>query len=263
VEEQRYPRKATAEEVSREAERILAQYLSADDVASIVEHDVVRLHVVAARFRHVGALEGRAQLPGLVLAALLNGVSRSALGASVERVVFDARGEAGPFATFQELPTRRVPLTTENVRSALLASAAIPGVMLGVRDPAGAPRGIYRDGGVADYHFGTEIDPPEGIALYPHFYSHLVPGYFDKLLRHRRTRGLRRTVLIAPTAAFVESLPYSKIPDRTDFSRLTDRERIPAWRTVMERTKELGEAFHEVVERGKIRTAVAPIEPAR
>ncbi|HVU00342.1 MAG TPA: hypothetical protein VHE30_01270 [Polyangiaceae bacterium] len=259
VEEQRYARGATAADVSAEAERILDAYLREEDVRSIVEHRRVRLHVVTARFRHLGALEGRAQLPALGLAALLNAVSRRALGVSVERVVFDAGGDPGPFGSFRELPTRRAPLTVENTRAALRASAAIPGVMQGLSDPTGAPRGVYRDGGVADYHFGVEIDPPEGIALYPHFYEHLVPGYFDKLLRHRRTRGLRRTVLVAPSSGFVASLPGSKIPDRTDFSRLPDRERIPAWRTVIERTRELGDAFHDLVESGKIRSVVAPL----
>ncbi|HEY6561974.1 MAG TPA: hypothetical protein VI072_32125 [Polyangiaceae bacterium] len=111
-----------------------------------------------------------------------------------------------------------------------------------VRDPAGAPPGIYRDGGVADYHFGSEIDPKDGLALYPYFYSHLVPGFFDKALTWRRTRGLSRTILIAPSPEFVASLPYGKIPDRHDFARIPEAERLTAWRKVLARSRELGDA---------------------
>src|SRR6201999_2065831 len=146
---------------------------------------IVHLHVVTARFRHLGAFEGVTQLAGLALAAALNAIARPALSGSIERVVFDAGGDPGPFAPWRHLPTRHVPLTRENLRAALSASAAIPAVMLGVQNPPGAPPGVYRDGGITDYHFGSEIDPGSGIALYPHFYSHLVPGWFDKALRSR------------------------------------------------------------------------------
>jgi hypothetical protein len=181
------------------------------------------------------------------------------MGASVERVVFDAGGDPGPFAPWRHLPTRHVPLTAGNVEAAHAASAAIPAVMHGVRDPVGAPKGTYRDGGVADYHFGREIDSHEGLSLYPHFYPHLVPGYFDKSLFWRRTRGLRRTVLLAPSAEFVASLPGGRIPDRTDFARLRDEERLPAWRTVLQRSRELGEAFGELVYGGRIGRVAEPL----
>jgi len=125
-------------------------------------------------------------------------------------------------------------------------------VMEGVRDPIGAPRGTYRDGGIADYHFGSEIDPSEGLALYPHFYSHLVPGFFDKALTWRRTRGLCRTVILAPSPEFVASLPFGKIPDRKDFVHIPEAERIPAWNVVLQRSCELGEEFGELVASGRI-----------
>ena len=257
--EQRYDGRPSAAEVSREGARILDVLLGPDGVLPLVTHATVRLHIVTARFRHIGALEGRAQWLGLGLAALLNAVARPALRLSVERVVFDAGADAGPFAPWNHLPTRHVPLTLDNAYSALCATAAIPGVMQGVRTPHGAPVGVYRDGGVADYHFGTEVDVKDGLTLYPHFYSHLVPGYFDKGLRWRRTRGLRRTVLIAPSAEFVASLPGGKIPDRNDFVRMPEAERLQAWDTVLARSRELGAAFGELVESGDIRTAVRPL----
>ncbi|HJL15680.1 MAG TPA: hypothetical protein RMH99_08495 [Sandaracinaceae bacterium LLY-WYZ-13_1] len=259
VEEQRYEGRPTPAEVSREAARILDALLGDGGVGPLVTHDRVRLHLVTVRFRHLGALEGRPQVLGLGLAALLNAMHRGALRASLERVVFDARGDRGPFDPWRLLPTRHVALTEENARDALLASAAIPGVMTGVRDPAGAPPGVYRDGGVSDYHFGVEIDPSDGLALYPHFYPHLVPGWFDKRLPWRRTRGLRRVVLIAPSAAWVASLPGGKIPDRTDFERLSTDERVSIWRRVLARGEALGEAFASLVEGGRIAERARPL----
>ncbi len=257
--EQRYRPSPSAREVSREGERILDAVLGDEGVAPLVEHPALRLHIVTTRFRHLGGLEGPAQLLGLGLAALANALHRRALGACVERVVFDAQGDPGPFAPWRCLPTRHVPLTAENARQALAASAAIPRVMAGVPNPAGAPPGMYRDGGVADYHFGPEIEPPDGIALYPHFYPQLVPGWFDKPLRWRRTRGLRRVVVLAPSAAHVAALPYGRIPDRTDFVRMRDGERIPAWRRVLELGVRLGDAFGELMASGRIGQIARPL----
>ena len=89
-----------------------------------------------------------------------------------------------------------------------------------------------------------------------------MPGYFDKAFAFRRTRGLRRTVLLAPSDAFVASLPYGKIPDRKDFAALGESERRAAWRTVVARSKELGEAFAELVESGAIARVARPLDGA-
>jgi hypothetical protein len=250
--EQRYRRRPTPAEVSAEGDRILDALLGDEGVDPLVSHRLFRLHVVTARFRHVGASEGRGQLLGLGLAAVANAVHRRALGAVIERVVFDAGGDPGPFAPWGSLPTRHAPLTPDNARAALNASAAIPGVMSGVRNPPGAPPGVYRDGGVADYHFGPEIDRGGGLTLYPHFYPYLVPGWFDKGLSWRRTGGLRHVVVITPSADYVASLPGGRIPDRKDFERLRDAERIAGWRRVLDLGQELGEAFGELVIGGRI-----------
>lgn len=259
VDEQRYSRKPSPADVSAEGARILKALLGEVGVAPLVEHPLIRLHIVTARFRHLGALEGAAQFACLALAAGLNALSRQALSACIERVVFDAAGDAGPFAPWLHLPTRHVPLTRDNAIAALSASAAIPAVMAGVQNPSGAPPGTYRDGGVADYHFGQEIDPEDGLALYPHFFPHLVPGYFDKALTYRRTRGLRRAVLLAPSDEFVASLPCGKIPDRKDFAALPDADRVSAWRTAVARSHELGDEFGELVASGKIGRVARPL----
>jgi hypothetical protein len=135
IDEQRYARKPSPADVSAEGARILDALLGDGAVESIVDHPVIRLHVIAARFRHLGALEGRLQLLGLALAASLNAVHRPALAAGIERVVFDAGADPGPFAPWRDLPTRHCTLTRDNLKQALDASAAISAVMVGVRDP--------------------------------------------------------------------------------------------------------------------------------
>lgn len=254
--EQRYRKSPSADEVTAEAERILDLVLGRDGVASIVTNDKVQLHIVTTRFRHVGASEGALQLVGLGIAAVANLLHRRALSISVDRVLFDAQGDSGPFAPWSTLPTHHVPLTSENCRSALLASGAIPRVMRGIRDPHGAPPGVYRDGGIAEYHFGERIDPQDGLALYPHFYPHMIPGWFDKALPHRRSRGLRRLVLIAPSKDWVARLPHGRIPDRADFNRMNDGERVSAWRRTLAMGDELGQAFGEWLASGRLHERV-------
>jgi hypothetical protein len=256
---QRYSARPSPREVSAGGEQIMSEVLGAEGVAPLVEHPRLCLHIVTVRMRHLAACEGTAQKLGLGLAALLNVLDRRALGLALERVVFDARGEAAPFAPWRTLPTKHVPLTRENALSAILASASIPAVMAGVRNPHGAPPGTYRDGGVADYHFGREIDASEGLTLYPHFYPYLVPGWFDKALPWRRTRGLKHTLLIAPSAAHVAALPGGKIPDRDDFVRMNDRDRIAAWRQVVALGARMGDELSELMARNGVADAARPL----
>jgi hypothetical protein len=257
--EQRYSARPSPREVSEGGEKIMDVVLGAEGVAPLVEHPLLRLHIVTVRMRHLGAREGLAQKLALAAAALLNAVDRRALGLSLERVVFDALGEAAPFAPWRTLPTRHVPLTRDNALAAIHASTSIPAVMAGVQNPPGAPPGTYRDGGVADYHFGQEIDAAEGLTLYPHFYSYLVPGWFDKALPWRRTRGLSRTLLIAPSARHVAELPGGKIPDRDDFVRMNDADRIRAWRKVVALGARMGDELMELIDTNRLADNTLPL----
>ena len=140
----------------------------------------------------------------------------------------------------------------------------IPMVMSGVRDIDGAPAGTYRDGGLIDYHmnvpFGYDHD---GIVLFPHYVNRVIPGWFDKPLSWRRPVAayMENTLMVAPSPAFVKSLPMGKNPDRKDFMafRGRDAERMACWRTVADRSRELADAFFESVESGHIRTDVTSV----
>ena len=99
---------------------------------------------------------------------------------------------------------------------------------LGVRDIAGATAGLYRDGGIIDYHHDLPHSDDNRLTLYPHFYDYIVPGWFDKKLKWRRpsAANVDRTILISPSRDFVAKLPNAKIPDRRDFVSLSAAERV-------------------------------------
>src|SRR5690606_2267798 len=65
-------------------------------------------------------------------------------------------------------------LGTDSLRPALLASGSIPMVMEAVRDIPGASEGVYRDGGLLDYHLDLPWRAPGGV-LYPPFIDRVVP----------------------------------------------------------------------------------------
>jgi hypothetical protein len=126
--------------------------------------------------------------------------------------------------------------------------------MAGVQNPLGAPAGNYRDGGITDYHFDLRFEHPQGLALYPHFFPYMVPGWFDKSLSWRWVKGgaMENTLLIAPSPAFVAGLPYGKIPDRDDFVKLTEAERVRYWNGVVEAGKRVAEDFYELWQSGAV-----------
>ena len=134
-------------------------------------------------------------------------------------------------------------------------------VLSGVRDIPGAPRGMYRDGGVIDYHLDLPQSAPDRLTLYLHFIDRIVPGWFDKKLSWRKPdpSNVDRTILVSPSQEFVSRLPYAKIPDRSDFLNLEPQERVRAWRTVVDMCDELADEFHEVLEKDQLAARLQPL----
>jgi hypothetical protein len=259
--EQRYPPKPPPALVSATSDAILDTVLGKEGVEQILSHPWARLHVVTALCRGLCAGEhSSVQLLGLALAAMTNLVSRRTLSLHLERVILHSAGDTSPFAGLRDLPSVHLPLTRENLRPALLASGSIPMLLRGVRIPGARP-GVYRDGGLIDYHLDLDFGPGEGLVLYPHFYPYVVPGWFDKALRWRRAGPLnfRRALLLAPSPEFVASLPGGKIPDRDDFYRLPDDERMRAWRQVLSESRRLGDEFWELLSTGRLAEHVRPL----
>ena len=159
---------------------------------------------------------------------------------------------------WNDLPTRFVGLDERNFAPALLATGSIPMVLEGVKDIPGAPPGTYRDGGITDYHFDVDLSKVNGIVMYPHFHHEVIPGWFDKRLRRRRTTGKQwpNVLFIAPSEAFVNALPYGKIPDRTDFQKLPVKERIAYWQTAIKAGQQMAEELQELIESGAIKNRI-------
>lgn len=259
--EQRYPPKPSAAEVTRVLGGALDALLGPDGVAEILAHPWARVHIITARGRWLAGSHRRfALMAGLALAAAGNFLSRRTLALQLERVIFHSCGDETPFAHLADLPTRHVPLTRENLRDALLASGSIPLLLEGVRVAGAPPGGIYWDGGVIDYHLNLDFGGGSGLVLFPHFYSHVVPGWFDKSLPWRRAPAVnfRRTLLIAPSDEYVASLPGRKIPDRRDFYGMPAEERMRRWQAVLDASERLGDELRELIETGRIADRVAP-----
>jgi hypothetical protein len=129
----------------------------------------------------------------------------------------------------------------------LLASASIPVVLKGVDHIAGAPRGIYWDGGIIDYQLALPYPSAPGLVLYPHYIESVTPGWLDKPFHRRRASAaaLDNVVMVGPSREFIAKLPNGKLPDRSDFRRYgTDaKKRAQIWRQAATDSAHLGEAF--------------------
>lgn len=263
IHEQRYSPKPSIREVTEVLTAALDTLLGPSGVDDILAHPFVRLHVITAEGRGLAASERKLVLAlTLAIAAAANVVSRKALTLQLRRSIFHSAGSETPFGTLADFPTAHHQLTRANLRAALLASGSIPLVLEGVVMPD-TPGSVHWDGGVIDYHLDIDFGAGQGLVLYPHFYSHVIPGWFDKALRWRRARveNFKRTLLIAPSERFVASLPGGRIPDRQDFYALKDEERITRWQQVLDRSAELGEELRELVATGRIADVLQPWAP--
>jgi hypothetical protein len=261
--EQHYSAKPDAAEITRKSREILATLLGGRGASEIVTHPIIRTHILAVRCGRLTSSEYRPFLAsGLLAAACANAVSRRTLGLFFRRGLFYDPRDLPPFYNATGFPLERVMLSRDNVADAIAASGSIPMVLSGVRDIHGAPPGIYRDGGVIDYHLDLPLSEPDRLTLYPHFFEQLIPGWFDKRLRWRRLdpRHTDRTILICPTPEFVAArLPRGRIPDRTDFVQMSHHERVRTWRKIVVACRELADDLSEVLQLNRLPERLQPL----
>jgi hypothetical protein len=221
-------------------------------VEPLLNHPRYRLHVLASRGKGLLKREHAILSPlGYGGAFLSNVISRKAMGASLERVVFSSAGSL-PFNT-QDYATRHLPLTSSNFMDVLQASCAIPFVLKAVHDIDGAPRGAYWDGGITDYHLHLDwktqsLDTHSpGLVVYPHFQKAVIPGWLDKGLkwRHKATSFLNNTLVLAPHPEWVKTLPNGKLPDRKDFATYGQdlQSRVKVWQSATLASQQLADEF--------------------
>jgi hypothetical protein len=256
---QAYEGRPTMGEISRQSNHILAQTLGDGGPAEIVGNDRVRSHFVVSRLRNDrGRDRGLAFQLQLGAAAALNLISRRQLERSFTRLVFGPeQSEIG----FRDFSTQNVTLSAENLRHALLASGSIPLLMEGVRSTPGTPSTLF-DGGIIDYHFDFSFGRRKGLVLFSHFFDRITPGWFDKGLRWRRPsrEDLSDVVMLAPSNAFVSTLPGARVPDRNDFVELETQARIERWQAVLERCRVLADEFVELLEGQRLADAILPFD---
>lgn len=264
---QRFRRRPSPARVTQESLWVMGRYLPEAAIPRILAHPVCRLTMVTVRSRRLTAC--RRPLPlsaGLAGAAVANLLGRRWLSLFFDRVLFHDPRALPPFAPVDRFATCRVPLGPKNFRRALLASGSIPLVMEGVAGIEKAPFGVYRDGGVIDYHLDLPYSGADGLVLFPHYTRRVIPGWLDKSLSWRtpNARHMDRVLLVAPSRRFVASLPLGKITDRNDFYLFegADARRMDYWRTVAARSRELADEFMDLVASGRIRERVRPFPGA-
>lgn len=260
---QKYSSRPSPAEVTAESLRILNEYISDSDIDYILHKSRIHIGVISAHCTGLSAKNSRTALAAsLIPSALINIASRSLLLKLFNRTLFHDARITPPFSlNFRE--EFRIPLSADNFRKAILSSGSIPFVMEGIKEIPGAPAGTYRDGGLTDYHLNIDFGVKDEIVLYPHFSSRIIPGWLDKNIKWRRHNPglLSNVLLVAPSEKFISSIPYGKIPDRTDFTEFSGRdgERLVYWRDVIKRSRVIGEEFMEAVNSGKLRNIISPL----
>ncbi|MCG8551685.1 MAG: patatin-like phospholipase family protein [Desulfobacterales bacterium] len=259
---QHYKGRVSAVEIARETRRIMNEFLTHQAIDEVLNHPWIRIGFSAARCKGlIGSKHSAVQAMGVGQAFALNAISRKLQRFCFERVLFHHPQYDTGILEENNFPTTPIPLDRQNFSQAILASGSIPMVMAGVTHIPGAPGGTYRDGGLLDYHPAFALSPEQtGFILYPHFYTQLTPGWFDKKFASRRVKGkaVDRVILLAPSPEFVSTLPFGRIPDRRDFIRLMgrDNERIQSWNKAAEMCRVLGYEFMEASENGSIKDKV-------
>ncbi len=243
---------SSPDELSKASYEFLDLLYNGGERERIVGNEKRNLNIVAVRSKGLKVSGSKYKEGAALLAsAAANTVDRSHLQKFYERVVFHT-GETVPYPDAEEVFKRTdVKLTADTLDDVLMASGSIPFVSNPINNIAGAPKGVYRDGGMIDYHFDVPWNVEDGVVLYPHFYGHIIPGWFDKGLKARRVKGNTwdNILMLAPSDEFVATLPGGKIPDRNNFADMTDEDRLAYWTIVINESERLADEFAECLEK--------------
>lgn len=246
-----YSNNAKPKEITVKAKNLLDYVLGDNGIDEIITNKIFKTHLLVNKTNgFVGSENKIAQLFGLTKSIILNRMDRKLLQSQYERFVFKSPSSHLIIDDYCNFKTQYADLTSSNLKEALLASGSIPIVMEGIKNIAGVPEGMYRDGGIIDYHFDFKLKNNDGLILYPHFNSEPKAGWFDKNLKRRvKTENYDNVVMLVPSTKFIDSLPYSKIPDRTDFTKMSSAQRIKYWKTVLSETEKTSDYFNEFLDK--------------
>ncbi|WP_286232982.1 patatin-like phospholipase family protein [Thalassotalea sediminis] len=245
-----YSAKADRIEITDKAKALLDSVYSEQGIEQSITNPIFKPHFIVAKCAGLTSYEHKLpQMLGLISSMILNRINRGLLAHQYQRFVFQAPNQAFELTDQYNFNTQYTPLNSVNYKQALLASGSIPMVMQGVKHIENAPEGMYRDGGIIDYHFDVALPKNKGLTLFPHFNDQPKPGWFDKNLSRSVTHEhYDNVVMLSPSKTFIDSLPYGKIPDRNDFTELDANTRIKYWRTVFAQSELLAESLAEFIQ---------------
>ena len=162
--------RSPTEVVDELCEWVLDGVLAPGTAAHISQHTRFTTHIVTARGRGLNSSNSRG---GSCTGHGPSPQSRTASIAISLPTVFSVQCFSSGASTafqFRDFDTVHVPLSSTNLRSALLASGSIPFLMSGHRDINGAPQGQYWDGGIIDYHFDFDNYAGRWVGVVPALY---------------------------------------------------------------------------------------------
>jgi hypothetical protein len=259
---QSYTREDNPQTVMLALSRIIDAYIDTDALPFVLTNKRYRLSVITARAKHlVGSEWPWIQKLGLAAALAGNALSPSLVYRFFERVVFYYAPLPPRFCLRKDFRGKAIPLNAVNFKDAVIASGAIPLLVAGIRNIYGSPNGVYRDGGLLDYHLNEQYANKDGdLVLLFHHQERIIPGWLDKKLKSRGASSdlLENVLMVYPSEEFIKKLPNGKVPDRDDFVAFVDKpnERTALWRKTVTACESFGEQFLELVHSGKLRDRV-------
>ncbi len=259
--EQYFFKKNNKRIISKHLRNTLDLICSASGIKDVIEHPTFRTNIITTRSHHILKSDFDPLLFfGLCSSMLANFFSRNTLKYFFSRGLFVDTREISLKLDHDGFTTHYIKLSEDNLKDAVIASSSIPLYLEGVKNISGAPNGVYRDGGIIDYHLDLPCVDSGDYVLYPHFFDFLKPGWFDRSLPWRKfnLENLERTILVCPSEKFIQGLPGSKIPDRSDFNQFSNEERIKIWRRVVNSCTKLADDFNEVLEKGQLPSIMRP-----
>ncbi len=236
----------TPDGLTKSSYEFLDRLHAGGEAEKIASNEKRNLNIVTVRSKGMRKDSSKfKEAAAIIASAGANAVDRAHLAKFFDRVVFHTGSGVPCPSAWDDFKRKDVRLTADILADVLMASGSIPFVAEPIVNIGGAPEGIYRDGGVIDYHFDIPWNLEKGIVLYPHFYGLIVPGWFDKSRKTRRARGATwdQTLMLAPSDEFVQTLPGGKIPDRTNFTDMNDDDRLAYWTIVIKESERLVEEF--------------------
>ncbi|MBW2544499.1 MAG: patatin-like phospholipase family protein [Deltaproteobacteria bacterium] len=257
-----FTRKDTPETILQSIRNLIDFYIDDDALSFALTNRKYRLAITTVRAKRLAASNVR-WLQGLALGTgfVCNALNRRMIHRFFQRVVFHNSPILPYFCLNHDFRGQTIPLNEANFKHALLASSAVPLAAAGVRDIYGAPGGMYRDGGLTDYHLNQKYSGGKGaITLMFNHQKRIIPTWMDKRLPSRQPprEYLEDVLMVHPSDDFIRKLPYNRVPDRGDFKRYADNpsKRIRGWKRAVVVSEHLGEQFLELVENGRLRDVV-------